>query len=189
MKLIQKLARKLHPHLVIPEEVLKHIDSLQKINVVYKTDVVTDRYWRFRDEVSDYMHRYNLWYVTTEVPSLSPLPREYVETTKNVLLQRVLWVRMTKLIIMVQWALWSSEKNGCMLAKTECVQNFSGCQHSRNLMDNTQIGKVKKFGEILKSTSTFFIRMINETQKKEGATPPIFLLSSSSYYYEVLLEK
>ncbi len=91
MKLIQKLARKLHPHLVIPEEVLKHIDSLQKINVVYKTDVVTDRYWRFRDEVSDYMHRYNLWYVTTEVPSLSPLPREYVETTKNVLLQRVLW--------------------------------------------------------------------------------------------------
>lgn len=91
MKLIQKLARRLHPHLVIPEEVLKHIDSLQKINVVYKTDVVTDRYWRFRDEVSDYMHRYNLWYVTTEVPSLSPLPREYVETTKNVLLQRVLW--------------------------------------------------------------------------------------------------
>lgn len=91
MKLIQKLARKLHPHLVIPEEVLKHIDSLQKINVVYKTDVVTDRYWRFRDEVSDYMHRYNLWYVTTEVPSLSPLPREYVEKTKNVLLQRVLW--------------------------------------------------------------------------------------------------
>ena len=91
MKLIQKLARKLHPHLVIPEEVLKHIDSLQKINVVYKIDVVTDRYWRFRDEVSDYMHRYNLWYVTTEVPSLSPLPREYVETTKNVLLQRVLW--------------------------------------------------------------------------------------------------
>lgn len=91
MKLIQKLARKLHPHLVIPEEVLKHIDSLQKINVVYKTDVVTDRYWRFRDEVSDYMHRYNLWYVTTEVPSLSSLPREYVETTKNVLLQRVLW--------------------------------------------------------------------------------------------------
>lgn len=91
MKLIQKLARRLHPHLVIPEEVLKHIDSLQKINVVYKTDVVTNRYWRFRDEVSDYMHRYNLWYVTTEVPSLSPLPREYVETTKNVLLQRVLW--------------------------------------------------------------------------------------------------
>lgn len=91
MKLIQKLTRKLHPHLVIPEEVLKHIDSLQKINVVYKTDVVTDRYWRFRDEVSDYMHRYNLWYVTTELPSLSPLPREYVETTKNVLLQRVLW--------------------------------------------------------------------------------------------------
>lgn len=91
MKLIQKLARKFNTHLVIPEEVLKHIDSLQKINVVYKADVEGDRYWRFRDEVSDYMHRYILWYVTTEVPSLTPLPKEYIDKTKNVLIQRVLW--------------------------------------------------------------------------------------------------
>ena len=102
MKLIQKLARKLHPHLVIPEEVLKHIDSLQKINVVYKTDVVTDRYWRFRDEVSDYMHRYNLWYVTTEVPHLARYPENMLKQQKMFCFSECSGARMTKLIIMVQ---------------------------------------------------------------------------------------
>ncbi len=75
----------------IPDEIRQHIASVEEINVVYKSQVENNRYWRFYDEVDDYIQSKIIWKLEEFEPQIHAIKKEQVNEKKNVLLQRVLW--------------------------------------------------------------------------------------------------
>jgi len=75
----------------IPDSIMQHIASVESANVVYRSQVQNNRYWRFYDTVKDYIQYKVLWKLEEIEPKTHVIEKEQVCEKKNVLLQRVLW--------------------------------------------------------------------------------------------------
>lgn len=88
---IKRLFQK-KPH--IPPKVMEQIVSVEKLNIIYHSEIRDRRNWNFKELIDEYIHKNICWKVgiANGNEAVSPIDKESAKCKKdNILLQRVLW--------------------------------------------------------------------------------------------------